>query len=270
MSASDVNDSFDWTLRRSYDYLDALTHRDWSWEILRRHEDYQLSWLRSQSAFEIVPVDAKISIIRVHTEAPALTRWGCLYTDIPTADARSAKVFWQPARHSGVLHMHAIPASAGLQTGIFNIYDQLSSASLLLMPDGMQHLFLCGEGHRIQLAVSGASLLKSVHLLSDSVFGEHETRKHLETLHQFNSLIAGVHVPVLSAERHAARIKFILQALDGSLAGASHREIAVALFGPERVDADWNDQGQHLRDRVRRAINRGRALMNGGYLRFLR
>ena len=58
--------------------------------------------------------------------------------------------------------------------------------------------------------------------------------------------------------------------LDGSLAGASHRNIAIALFGPERVEADWNDPGENLRDRVRRAVKRGRDLMNGGYLKFLR
>ncbi|WP_352578007.1 DUF2285 domain-containing protein [Mesorhizobium sp. M0019] len=42
-----------------------------------------------------------------------------------------------------------------------------------------------------------------------------------------------------------------------------------ALIGPRRVHADWSDPHDHLRDRIRRAVSRGRALMNGGYLNSL-
>ncbi|WP_245425718.1 DUF2285 domain-containing protein [Mesorhizobium sp. WSM3862] len=62
---------------------------------------------------------------------------------------------------------------------------------------------------------------------------------------------------------------FVLRALDESLAGASHREIAEALMGEGRVHSDWNDPRDHLRDRIRRAVSRGRALMDGGYRDFL-
>ncbi|WP_394890002.1 DNA -binding domain-containing protein [Mesorhizobium sp. AaZ16] len=47
--------------------------------------------------------------------------------------------------------------------------------------------------------------------------------------------------------------------------GASHWEIAETLVGEPRVQADWTDPHDHLRDRIRRAIHRGHALMNGGY-----
>ncbi|WP_288142816.1 DUF2285 domain-containing protein [Mesorhizobium sp.] len=57
---------------------------------------------------------------------------------------------------------------------------------------------------------------------------------------------------------------FVLRALDGSLAGASHREIAEALIGEGRVRPTGR-----MRDRIRRAVSRGRTLMNGGYRDFL-
>jgi hypothetical protein len=59
-------------------------------------------------------------------------------------------------------------------------------------------------------------------------------------------------------------------ALDGHLAGVPHRQIAIAMFGEERVARDWSDPGEHMRDAVRRAIARGLALMEGGYRMFLR
>lgn len=56
-----------------------------------------------------------------------------------------------------------------------------------------------------------------------------------------------------------------LQALDASLAGASHRELAQALFGAEAVQRRWHGDGE-LRAQVRHLIARGDSLMRGGYL----
>lgn len=55
-----------------------------------------------------------------------------------------------------------------------------------------------------------------------------------------------------------------LQALDGTLAGASQREIAAALFGEARTADGWSPDGE-LRAQVRYLIQRGRALVEGEY-----
>jgi hypothetical protein len=59
-----------------------------------------------------------------------------------------------------------------------------------------------------------------------------------------------------------------LQALDGTLAGASQREVAEILFGPGTVASRWHGDAD-LRAQVRRLIRRGRTLMAGGYDRLL-
>ena len=56
----------------------------------------------------------------------------------------------------------------------------------------------------------------------------------------------------------------LLLALDGALAGKTHRRIAIDLYGAAEVDANWYEDGS-LRSRVRRRIDRSRRLMNGGY-----
>lgn len=68
----------------------------------------------------------------------------------------------------------------------------------------------------------------------------------------------------------ARRLALILRALDGHLAGASHRQIATALWGERRVAEEWSDPRRNLRDQIRRAVHRGCRLMTGGYRRFLR
>ena len=74
----------------------------------------------------------------------------------------------------------------------------------------------------------------------------------------------------VSLDPRSHRLFMIMRALDASLAGATQRDIAAMLVGSERAEADWRHPGQHLRDRVRRAVSRGHALMNGGYLTLLR
>jgi hypothetical protein len=70
-------------------------------------------------------------------------------------------------------------------------------------------------------------------------------------------------------DKRGRRHIFVCEALDGRLAGLNDREIAVRLFGRERVVSDWSDPGNYLRDRTRRAVRRGLDLMQGGYLNFL-
>jgi hypothetical protein len=56
----------------------------------------------------------------------------------------------------------------------------------------------------------------------------------------------------------------ILQARDGVLSGATHREIAVSLFGAEPVRRGWSTDGE-LRAQVRYLIRRGVELASVGY-----
>ncbi|MDE3115195.1 MAG: DUF2285 domain-containing protein, partial [Pseudomonadota bacterium] len=65
--------------------------------------------------------------------------------------------------------------------------------------------------------------------------------------------------------KSAARLRECLRVLDGRRAGASPRQIAVALFGAAKVEEEWNHPNQRLRDHVRNARKRGEFLMEGGY-----
>jgi hypothetical protein len=60
-----------------------------------------------------------------------------------------------------------------------------------------------------------------------------------------------------------------LQALDGTLAGASQRSVAEVLFGISTVAERWYDDSD-LRAQVRRLIRRGLTLMGGDYRHLLK
>ena len=71
-------------------------------------------------------------------------------------------------------------------------------------------------------------------------------------------------MPVRASSRAALLHLRALQALDGLQAGASHREIAHALFGAETVAQRWQADGE-LRAQVRHLLRRAEAYMQDGY-----
>ncbi|MGX7877177.1 DUF2285 domain-containing protein [Mesorhizobium sp. ORM6] len=108
-------------------------------------------------------------------------------------------------------------------------------------------------------------------LRTEAIWPATLSKHRLRALECLNGLNRGQQLPdrLFPSEKRGPRLTFVLRALDGSLVGASHRELAEALIGQHRVHADWTDPRDHLRDRIRRAVSRGRTLMHGGYRDFL-
>jgi hypothetical protein len=109
-------------------------------------------------------------------------------------------------------------------------------------------------------------------VLTDAVLTTSEFMPRLRSLACFNDLLCAGRLlgRYFTSEPRQRRLADVLRCLDAALQGVSHRDIATAIYGPKRVGADWRDPREHLRDSVRRAIGRGRALMRGGYLRLLK
>ncbi|WP_245307437.1 MULTISPECIES: DUF2285 domain-containing protein [Mesorhizobium] len=161
--------------------------------------------------------------------------------------------------------------SASWATLPFELSALRCRATVLLAPDKGQHVIFRDTEHTLQLAVSGADVLDPVCLHTEAIWPAMFSKPRLRALECLNTLALGQNLParLFPPEKRGPRLTFVLRALDGSLAGASHRELAEALIGQGRVTADWRDPRDHLRDRIRRAVSRGRALMNGGYKEFL-
>ncbi|MER8615107.1 DUF2285 domain-containing protein [Mesorhizobium sp. M1216] len=161
--------------------------------------------------------------------------------------------------------------SASSATSPFELSSLPCRATVLLSPDKGQHVLLRNAEHTLQLAVAGADILHPVCLRTGAIWPAALSKHRLRALECLNALSLGQQLPtrLFPLEKRGPRLTFVLRGLDGSLAGASHRELAEALIGQRRVHADWRDPRDHLRDRIRRAVSRGCALMNGGYRDFL-
>lgn len=134
-----------------------------------------------------------------------------------------------------------------------------------------RHVLFAQEGRTLQLEVSGPEKLETAALVTPALPACTLASGRLLAVKRLSDVIASgqLRASLYPRERRAPRLIRVVRALDGWQAGVPHRDIAVALFGQQRVERDWNHPGRHLRDQVRRAIAYGRDLMNGGYTRFL-
>jgi hypothetical protein len=139
---------------------------------------------------------------------------------------------------------------------------------------GRKHLALGVEGLTLLVEISARRL--QVSLASDLVDGGAYTvsvplgpglRGRLDAFHVQAQVFEGrapCAVPARPVTRAALLHLRAMQALDGAQAGASHRDIAQALFGLDAVALRWQADGE-LRAQVRHLLRRAEAYMDGGY-----
>jgi hypothetical protein len=191
----------------------------------------------------------------------------CCFFDSVDAHACHARVIWQPDLCHTVLPVQVLPCS-GTSLGRFFFEDHRFDSTLLIDEQGGEHLLLRQDDRSLQLACNGVSLLTHDVTLTYPIFAG--LPKHLDVLQALAALQTKGALPprFFPPDPRSRRLGQVLQVLDGWLTGTSHREIAVAIFGEQRVQAEWRS-GDTLRDWVRHTLRRGRALMSGGYKQLL-
>lgn len=256
----------DW--RHAYAQVAGLTALGCAWEFVRRNPKISEAWSALKPAWEEVHGDHGLKIIEAQNDVSSPYLWA----SSPDVDATAASVVWNPVATNRVLDVVALPPNVSFGGQVLDLEFIAAEKTLFLAPDGMQQLLLRSGTHSLQLNISGERITAPVTLYVDTVVSEDRCETQTRFLECFRKLRTTGTLPAecFPAHAYAKRAAIVLMALDGHLAGASHREIAVAMFGEARVARDWSDPGEHMRDAVRRAIARGIILMNGGYQMFLR
>ncbi|HEX2581548.1 MAG TPA: DUF2285 domain-containing protein [Dongiaceae bacterium] len=160
-----------------------------------------------------------------------------------------------------------------------------SEASLRLPHEGCEatilrigqedHLLLRRTGHSVQLICKGAAIQagRNYRISYDLPGFDAACDSKLRSLRRFEQLYRCSHPhlsrTLFSPAPRSRRLRLILQALDGHLAGAAYREIAITLFGQKRVQEDWTPANRCLFDQTYRLVQRGLYLMCEGYRQFL-
>ena len=240
-----------WHPSAAYLYVLHLDGPALAWEYLRRNPEYRRTWQRH----------------RCHSQHEA-ERWGLRLLEDPTRDARDAHPDWFPDPSSVVQvypdidptddalpfqlwsipgHKHLTHDGKRLVLTAHFIDDMLRMAISPALEDGMAYAYAVRAG--CQLRERWRAIEAELTMLDDA------NARRAATATDRPGRVPMLHMRTL-------------QALDGTLAGASQREVAEVLYGITTVAERWYDDSD-LRAQVRRLIRRGQTLMAGGYHRLL-
>ena len=238
-----------WYPIAAYLYTLHLDSPALAWEYLRRHPDYRRDWLRRRRRPEVAHA------------------WGLRLLEDPALDARDAHPAWFPD-HDAVVQLYpdADPPPDAVAFAFWRLPGQKH-----LIHDGKRLVLLARwPGCCLRLVIAPG--------LEDGMAYAYAIRACAASCGRYQALAtelnklaaAGDAASAGTARSRPAPAALLelntLQALDGTLAGASLRDVAEGLFGANAVADDWYADSA-LRARVRRLVRRGDALMRGGYRR---
>lgn len=190
------------------------------------------------------------------------------FADRPSAPARSFSVFWHGDYLANILPVEALPAQVVGDGDAFDLLSVPHPVTILRSLDG-EHVLISDGPRSLRFDVVAGSLLSGpVHLVY-RLSGFTDIEAKIMTLRRLLALerLGRLPVSLFPPERKACRWAMMLQAHDGMQAGASQREIAIALFGEDRVSNDW--QADYLRSRIQRLIRSAEKMILGGGYRTL-
>jgi len=253
--------------RRPYDDLLAIPAQSWAWEFLRRSDRIRDAWAALKPAWEEREASGIRTVRLDGADSSELTP--LLWASSPHQGAADVSLVWDQHANNRVLQAVAVPVRFGYGGVILDL-EQIGVQKTVVQVNGDQHLLLRDGCRSLQIAIGGAPITDTVALFVDT--GEGASNLQLSMLGCLRVLrLTGTLDPrYFPPHPRSKRLLVVLKALDGYLANKNHREIALELFGAERVERDWCDPGEHLRDAVRRAIVSGVALMEHGYRKLLR
>lgn len=237
-----------WYPTAAYLFVLHLDGPELAWEYLRRNPEYRLDWLRR------------------HRRPDAARGWGLRLLEDPAVDARDAHPAWFPD-HEAVIQIYSDddpPPNAGA----FEFWNIPGSKHLV--HDGKRLVLTAhwpGCCVRLALAPGLADGMACLYAMRACATPCARYRALAAGLDALTAITGAAPAAAACARPRPATLQELhtLQALDATLAGASLREVAEGLFGADEA-AGWHADGG-LRSKVRRLVQRGEALMRGGYRR---
>lgn len=191
---------------------------------------------------------------------------GCTFAAEPKLDATQTLIVWSPEANTSTIPLVSAPSIFPMDRGSFTLLDcaeiradELGTFVRYTLPDGdtLHLLRLAGVDSRRPLAAiipldpDALDRIEATLRLAQALLGRRVSKDTRLTL------------------QRRRRTRFMLQAVDGRMNGASYREIAAVLFGVSRVaDEPWKTSA--LRDTTLDLVKGAILMIAGGYRALLR
>ena len=166
--------------------------------------------------------------------------------------------------------VEASPALSG-DPGGFDLVDFEAFAVLTKGNSDIEHVALSDGYRRIRIDIVSGTMLEGPVVLQHQLAGLAGLGPKILALRRLIALTKtrrfGASLFPIAGQ--TARIVDALQVFDGLAVAASQHDLAVALYGEDRVAAEWNGASDSMRSRVRRLVRLAHDLSAGGWQRLL-
>ncbi|MBM57679.1 DUF2285 domain-containing protein [Hyphomonas sp.] len=251
-----------------YEHTCRLSRSRWAWEFLRRNPEFRRAALSSdQSRISEKPACHGVRLIRPDCDQSEAEKFGLVFFPDIDANGHDANAFWNPAIYARTLTVQVTPRHAGDRDEIFE--QTVATCEVIHLTDrvGRESLLIRGNGHVLQVACSGLSLLSmepvKMKLIIEDVTTLDETLRLISRAQRVLGKADEAEKPEWTRSSLAWRNALI--AIDAHEAGLNYFETAAIIYGEQRATEAWQSPSRAMKDEMRRALARGRELRDGGY-----
>jgi hypothetical protein len=251
-----------------YAYTRDLDMPGWAWEFLRRNQRFQADFQRLQTAIPLsVPHSSGVMIMRSDRRYKRAERWGLLTFADPRKTALETDIFWKPeelSEHVGVtLSTAETPGRKAMAL------EDLGGQASVFSQGNLEHVIVRHGQECARLTAHGLSILHGKRAFTFEIEGFEKVNSSVQAIQTLQRISRKSEPKPIEDSARDAKWRDYLVGLDGHLANRTYRDIAEVLHGPDHVKSVWTNETRHLKDRIRRAVERGIELMKGGYRRLL-
>lgn len=264
-----------------YTLPERMPNAAWAWEFLRRNAEYRRE-CRCASHKQPTPftLPSGASFIRLDRAIPAARKWGLLTFADPDKPAIDANVFWQPELLAGAVRvcLTAVDSTQDVRSkdGDTIILSALKTRRIILdNADGIRHIVLNGHRFWIQLFCDSDLPPGENAEIGIRIDNAKYMRRRLDTAAQLLSLYRSNDgkLSLIGRRQNSNALVNALTAFDiwngferpkGDL-----KDIAEAIVGKARVEADWGVNDRALKAQIKRSLARADRLIGGDYRSFL-
>lgn len=155
-------------------------------------------------------------------------------------------------------------AKRATSTRNLHLKGHVAAGHIIVGPKNQEHVLLRDALHAITLRIEGVRACRGavdVTFLVDGVPHPEAVTARFRVLHDL------ITCPRRRAQRSRTRVfmRDALVALDARQLGATYREIAAVIYGPQRTSAAWASMSNPVKERMRHLLDRGQALRDGAY-----
>lgn len=259
--------------RSGYDRLLTLPYTGWSWEYIRRNPILKAARRRAGAVrpFRAQRPDGSM-LFRLNQRCYIAEQFGLHFIPDPSQSAFETTAFWLPEVMSASFDA-ALEIETRLKTGGPLLrWDEIPGEKhFLITPGRREKLVIEAPGYAAQLAIDNEALpIPQAVYFSLKLGAGQLVGKHLREVEEFARVCHGLgarHKP-LRGMKPETLVKTII-ALDGELANVPRRRIASVIFGEKLVAEDWDGGVNSYKQRTKRLVDKGLALMRYGYKKLL-